>query len=109
MVFRLLGQYCRPTEKRATQGILDMSTTVYYKQNRLKQLRAFCFAASSGSVSRAAERLFLSQPTVTLQIQALERNMDISLFERRGPSIKLTPQGEVLLRLAQPLVEGMTV
>jgi len=84
-----------------------MSTTVYYKQNRLKQLRAFCFAASSGSISRAAERLFLSQPTVTLQIQALERNLDISLFERRGPSIKLTPQGEVLFRLAQPLVEGM--
>ncbi|HBE91292.1 MAG TPA: LysR family transcriptional regulator [Gammaproteobacteria bacterium] len=84
-----------------------MSSTVYYKQNRLKQLRAFCRVVQSGSISQAAEGLFLSQPTVTLQIQALERDMDIHLFERRGPQIELTPHGEVLYRLAQPLVEGM--
>jgi DNA-binding transcriptional LysR family regulator len=84
-----------------------MSSTVYYKQNRLKQLRAFCRAAQSGNISQAAERLFLSQPTVSLQIQALERDMDVTLFERRGPRISLTPEGEVLLRLAQPLVEGI--
>ncbi|TDJ70720.1 MAG: LysR family transcriptional regulator, partial [Proteobacteria bacterium] len=63
---------------------------VYYKQNRLKQLRAFCYAVQTGSVSKAAERLFLSQPSVTLQIQALERELAIELFERRGPNIKLT-------------------
>ena len=86
-----------------------MSTTPpnYYKQNRLKQLRAFCYAARAGSVSVAAEELYLSQPSVTLQIQALERDMDITLFERRGPSIKLTPEGETLYQLADPLVEGM--
>ncbi|MCP4993450.1 MAG: LysR family transcriptional regulator [Gammaproteobacteria bacterium] len=80
---------------------------VYYKQNRLKQLRAFCHAAQTGSISEAAERIFLSQPTVSLQIQALEREMEIILFERRGPKISLTPQGKVLFKLAQPLVEGM--
>lgn len=80
---------------------------LYYKQNRLKQLRAFCRAAQSGSISRAAEILFLSQPTVSLQIQALEREMGITLFERRGPNIQLTPEGEILYRLAQPLVEGI--
>ncbi|WP_456373803.1 LysR family transcriptional regulator, partial [Thiolapillus sp.] len=86
-----------------------MSATrqLYYKQNRLKQLRAFCAAAKTGSVSQAAERLFLSQPTVTLQIQALERNMDVTLFERRGPKIILTPEGVVLHQIAQPLVDGM--
>ena len=52
----------------------------YYKQNRLKQLRAFCQAAQTGSISEAAERLFLSQPTVSLQVQALERELDIVLF-----------------------------
>jgi len=80
---------------------------IHYKQNRLKQLRAFCHAARTGSVSAAAEQIFLSQPTVSLQIQALERELDTMLFERRGPKIKLTPEGDLLYQLAQPLVEGM--
>jgi len=80
---------------------------IHYKQNRLKQLRAFCHAARTGSISAAAEQIFLSQPTVSLQIQALERELDTMLFERRGPKIKLTPEGELLFQLAQPLVEGM--
>ena len=84
-----------------------MESPIYYKQNRLKQLRAFCYTARVGSISQAAEALFLSQPSVTLQIQALERDMDIKLFERRGPHISLTPEGEVLYRLSDPLVEGI--
>jgi DNA-binding transcriptional LysR family regulator len=80
---------------------------IHYKQNRLKQLRAFCHAARTGSVSAAAEKICLSQPTVSLQIQALERELDTVLFERRGPKIRLTPEGELLYELAQPLVEGM--
>jgi DNA-binding transcriptional LysR family regulator len=80
---------------------------IHYKQNRLKQLRAFCHAAQTGSISEAAERLYLSQPTVSLQIQALERELETVLFERRGPKIKLTPEGETLYKLSQPLVEGM--
>src|SRR5512139_236326 len=80
---------------------------LYYKQNRLKQLRAFCFAARTGSITLAAEALFLSQPSVTLQIQALEREFGITLFERRGPHIKMTPEGETLYKLAEPLVEGI--
>ena len=47
-------------------------------------------------ISEAAETLFLSQPTVSLQIQALEREMNLKVFERRGPRIKLTPEGQVL-------------
>lgn len=83
------------------------SGQLYYKQNRLKQLRAFCMTAKTGNISQAAEALFQSQPTVTLQIQALEREMHISLFERRGPHISLTPEGIVLQQIAQPLVDGI--
>lgn len=79
----------------------------YYKQNRLKQLRAFCNAAQTESVSEAADRLFLSQPTVSLQIQALEREFETMLFERRGPKIRLTPEGKTLYKLAQPLIQGI--
>ncbi len=80
---------------------------LYYNQNRLKQLRAFCHAARTGSITLAAEELFLSQPSVSLQIQALEREFGITLFERRGPHIKMTPEGEMLYKLAEPLVEGI--
>ncbi len=83
------------------------STTIYYKQNRLKQLRAFCHASRTGNISEAAEQLFLSQPTVSLQIQALERELDITLFERKGPKIKPTPEGKLLYDLSNSLVEGM--
>lgn len=79
----------------------------YYKQNRMQQLRGFCYAVQTGSISRAAERMFLSQPSVSLQIQALERELNTTLFERRGPRIRLTPEGESLYELALPLVEGI--
>ncbi|OOZ39131.1 LysR family transcriptional regulator [Solemya pervernicosa gill symbiont] len=86
---------------------METTPALYYKQNRLKQLRAFCMAARTGSISLAAESLFLSQPTVTLQIQALERELEIKVFERRGPHIKLTPEGETLYKLSESLVEGI--
>ncbi len=79
----------------------------YYKQNRLQQLRGFCYAVQAGSISRAAEKLSLSQPSVSLQIQALERELGAVLFERRGPRIMLTPEGEMLYDLALPLLEGV--
>lgn len=79
----------------------------YYKQNRLKKLRAFCYAAQAKSISKAAERMFLSQPSVSLQVRALEQELGVTLFERRGPRIGLTPEGEVLYELASSLVEGM--
>jgi DNA-binding transcriptional LysR family regulator len=79
----------------------------YYKNNRLKQLRAFCEVIKCGSITLAAQKLFLSQPSVTLQIQAMEREMGVTVFERRGPQLKLTPDGEALYALAKPLVEGI--
>ncbi len=82
-------------------------TTYYYKQNRLKKLRAFCQVAKYGSVTKAAERLFASQPTISLQIQALEREMEVTLFERNGPKITLTAEGRVLYELSEPLVQSV--
>ncbi|MFA6121793.1 MAG: LysR family transcriptional regulator [Sideroxydans sp.] len=79
----------------------------YYKNNRLKQIRAFCQVVRSGSITVAAQKLFLSQPSVTLQIQALERELKTILFERRGPTMRLTPDGEALYALAEPLVQGV--
>lgn len=79
----------------------------YYKQTRYKLLRTFCVVAQKENITHAAEQLHLSQPTVSLQVQALEREMGEQLLERRGPSIRLTPEGKVLYQLVQPLTAGI--
>jgi DNA-binding transcriptional LysR family regulator len=78
-----------------------------YKQNRLQQLRGFCYAARTKSISKAAEKMSLSQPSVSLQIKALERELGAQLFTRRGPRIELTHDGHRLLELARPLMEAI--
>lgn len=82
------------------------SERLYYKGNRLKQLRAFCYAAKLGTLSRAAEALYLSQPSVSLQLAALEMELGVQLMQRAGRRLELTREGAVLHALAQPLVDG---
>src|SRR5262249_31508449 len=77
------------------------------RRNRLHNLRSFCLAAQFESISRAAELAGLSQPTVSLQIQALEQEFQTALFHRHGPKIRLTPDGQTLYELARPLVDGI--
>ncbi|QIK80238.1 LysR family transcriptional regulator [Lysobacter sp. HDW10] len=77
-----------------------------YKGSRLKPLKAFCQVARLGSMSRAGEALFLSQPAVSLQIQALEREFGAVLFHRRGRRLELTHEGQLLFDQVAPLVEG---
>ncbi len=79
----------------------------YYKGSRLKQLRAFCTIAKLGTLSRAAEALFLSQPSVSLQLSALEKELGARLIERRRRRVALTREGQALYDLALPLVEGL--
>ena len=82
-------------------------TNTRYKQNRLQQLRGFCHAARLKSISKAAQKMALSQPSVSLQIKALEQELGAQLFTRRGPRIELTHDGHRLLDLARPLVEAI--
>lgn len=78
-----------------------------YKQNRCQQLRGFCYAAMTGSVSNAARRMGRSQPAVSQQIQSLENEMGTALFSRRGSKIQLTPDGQLLFEMALPLIEQL--
>ncbi|MDD9981738.1 MAG: LysR family transcriptional regulator [Gammaproteobacteria bacterium] len=77
------------------------------KRNRLKQLRLFCYTALTGSITRAAERASVTQPSVSQQVRALEEELQLQLFERQGPRIALTTAGRHLYELSMPLVEGM--
>ena len=84
------------------------SVSLRYKQNRLHQLRGFCSVVEMQSMSKAAAKMRLTQPTVTLQIQALERELNTRLFERRGPKLELTFEGRQLYEIARPLVDGFS-
>src|SRR6185503_15618294 len=78
-----------------------------YKQNLFQQLRGFCNAAATGSISKAAKLMRLSQPTVSQQIQTLESELAVKLFVREGSRIQLTHDGELLFEMARPLVEQL--
>jgi DNA-binding transcriptional LysR family regulator len=67
-------------------------------------LRSFAAAAEAGSLTRAAERLNLSQPTISLQLKRLEERLGRSLMERSPQSLSLTAEGEVLLSYARRIL-----
>lgn len=58
-------------------------------------------------MSKASELLFASQPTISLQIKTLEDQLGVKLFERHGPKLSLTTEGEILYNIVQPLVAGI--
>ncbi len=69
---------------------------------QLDLLRAFFAIAELGSLNRAAERLRVSQSTLTRQMQTLEREVGGQLLERSASGVALTPTGRALLDGAQP-------
>ena len=73
----------------------------------LGQLDAFLQVAEHRSFSRAAEALRLTQPSVTARIQALERDLDETLFERNGRGVSLTDGGASFLPHAQRVLKAL--
>ena len=74
----------------------------------IQQLKGFLAVAKYGGFSRAAEKTFRTQPAITLQVQALEKELGVKLFDRLGPRKRqLTPEGKILFDLASPLLEDI--
>ncbi|HEY2950948.1 MAG TPA: LysR family transcriptional regulator [Verrucomicrobiae bacterium] len=71
----------------------------------LRQLRYFVAVAEESNISRAAQKIFLTQPALSRQIKALEDELGQCLLERQPHSIRLTLAGEVLLREARELLQ----
>jgi DNA-binding transcriptional LysR family regulator len=67
------------------------------------QLKAFLETAESGSLSAAARKLGLTQPTLSRQVAAIEQRMGVTLFERVGKAMALTPTGLDLLEHARAM------
>jgi DNA-binding transcriptional LysR family regulator len=62
-----------------------------------KQIQTFMEVARQGSVSKAAERLFVTQPAVSMQLRQLEEAFGLALVEPMGRNIQLTAAGQVFL------------
>ncbi|CAM3518054.1 LysR family transcriptional regulator [Occultella aeris] len=70
----------------------------------LAQLRGFVAVAEHGHFGRAAQALLMSQPPLSRQIQALERAVGVSLFDRGPRGVQLTVAGQVFLRDARRIL-----
>ena len=71
----------------------------------LRHLRYFIAVAEEQNVTRAAARLHVSQPPLTRQIQDLEAELRVALFERTAKTIRLTEAGRVFLREARAALQ----
>ncbi|MHB8347153.1 MAG: LysR family transcriptional regulator [Acidiferrobacterales bacterium] len=73
----------------------------------IEALQTFLAIAENGSFSRAAERIFLTQPAISKRIAALEAELGAKLFDRVGRRVQLTPAGTALLPQARSILDGV--
>lgn len=71
----------------------------------LESYRIFYHVATNGSISKAAEKLNISQPAVTFQIKSLEEQLQLSLFTRTKRGVILTEEGKVLFDYVKKGIE----
>ncbi|MGE4291202.1 MAG: LysR family transcriptional regulator [Desulfovibrio sp.] len=72
----------------------------------LYHLRTFVTVAEEGHLTRASERLFISQPSVSAHVKALEEELGLPLFRRTPKGMLLTPEGRVLLEHARQALDA---
>lgn len=70
----------------------------------LQQLRYVTTIANIGSISEAAKRLFVSQPSLTKAIKELEKEMGITIFDRTNKGITVSKEGERFFRICTPSI-----
>ncbi|RTZ47498.1 LysR family transcriptional regulator [Candidimonas sp. SYP-B2681] len=71
----------------------------------VRQIEVFVTIAATGSVGRAAERLFVTQPAVSMALSELERQLNGQLFDRERGRLSLNQRGKELLPMAQEIIE----
>ena len=86
----------------------NILSTVERKQLTIdfRHLETFCRVADLKSFSKAADDLFLTQPTISGHILSLEHSLSLRLFDRTGREVRLTKAGEVFLRYASKILSS---
>jgi len=80
---------------------------ILYKRNIIQPLKGFCTTIEEGNIVKAAEKLHLTQATITRQIQSLERDLGEELFDRTGKTVLPTEKALRFYDIAIKRVEGM--
>lgn len=70
----------------------------------IRLLRAFAVVAEENNISRAAQRLFISQPPLTRHIRHLEAQLGVTLFQRHSKGLILTDAGREVLEIIRPML-----
>lgn len=73
----------------------------------IQQLKGFFYSARLGSLTKAAEKMSITQSAVSQQIKSLEEELSVKLFNRYGPRKDLTPDGKLFFDLITPLIQEM--
>lgn len=75
----------------------------------LQQLKYIIMVAETGTITEAASRLFISQPSLTNAIHELEKEMNITIFDRTNKGIHISKDGEDFLGYARQVLEQATL
>lgn len=75
----------------------------------LQKMMSFCAVYEYGSVSKASEKLFCSQPALSKQISALEAELGYPLFERNGKKVVINNNGKIFYRFAKTVLNDYSL
>lgn len=75
----------------------------------LQQLKYVITVAEAGTITEAAEKLYISQPSLTNAIHELEKEMNIQIFNRTNKGISISKEGEVFLGYARQVLEQVVI
>lgn len=89
---------------RCDRSNTSLRDFVYVLRMDVRSLTCFLTVAEEGSISRAAERLHMSQPPLSVRIQTLERELGVALLTRHGRGVELTDAGRLLVERSRRIL-----
>jgi len=87
--------------------MISLSSDTLARTTTLRQLQILVAVARHGGYTQAANALYLTQPTVSMQIKKLSDAIGLPLFERRGKKLELTPAGRRILEASQDILSRL--
>ena len=100
-------------ETKKNEAVNPMIEVAKFKETlknmTLQQLRYVVMVADTGTITEAANRLYISQPSLTNAIHELEKEMGINIFNRSNKGISPSIEGEVFLGYARQVLEQAKV
>lgn len=101
----LSGGIC-PVFDKIGNDVINFHQTMGGRYMTIRHLKIFTEVVDSGSMSGAAKKLHVSQPTVSQAIAELEKNYGVKLFERLSQKIYLTREGELMLSFSRHILDS---